>query len=257
MPAAMRENLAWLNPKTQPRRQIGDDNLAPYRIGEPGHSGKCDTGILLQDLLDLGRRDVDARALDHFGAASRILERSILTKRTKITGPEVAIGRKRRRVELRTRAEITFAEIALDLYLSDFIPLAFAAQRRVPDPHLHAWQGRTLTPCALLQRPIVWSDTAVTVVLSGAINVADLRCAELFRRLEDVLRSTDRNTRSHRCGPARVEPRVPDQGIGHCGQRIDCRALVSLDQVERAFRVEVSLQHERRTVAERRRNRIN
>src|SRR5262245_65477414 len=110
MPAAVRENLAWLNAKAQPRRQIGHDNLAPYRIGEPGHSGKCDAGILLQDLLDLGRRDVDARALDHFGAASRILERSILAKRAKITGPEVAVGRKRRRVELRTQAEITRSE---------------------------------------------------------------------------------------------------------------------------------------------------
>src|SRR5262249_16942016 len=170
LPAAMREYLAWLKPKAQPRRQIGDDNLAPYRIGEPGHSRKCDTGILLQDFLDLGRRDVDARALDHFGAASRVLERSILAKRAKITGPEVAIGRKRRRVELRTRAQITFAEITLDLYLSDFTVLGFAAQRRVPDSHLHAWQGRTLTSSALFQRPIVRGDTAVTVVLSGAIN---------------------------------------------------------------------------------------
>src|SRR5215510_87592 len=210
MPPAMRENLAWLNAKTQPRRQIGDDNLAPCRIGEPGHAGQGDAGILLQHLLDLGGRDIDARALDHFRAAPRILERSILAKRAKITGPEVAIGRKRRGVELRTRAEITFAEIALDLYLSDFISLAFAAQRRVPDSELNAWQGWTLTACALVQRPMVWRDTAVTVVLGGAINVADLRRAELFRRLEDVLRSPDRNTRSHGCGPAQVKPRLAD-----------------------------------------------
>ena len=73
------------------RRQVGDDELALRRIGKPGHACKGYAGVLLQDLFHFGRRDVDARALDHLRAAPREAQRAVLLQRAEIAGPEIAV----------------------------------------------------------------------------------------------------------------------------------------------------------------------
>src|SRR5262249_12169839 len=249
MPPAMREKVAGCDYPTRSRRQKGDDDLAPRRIGNAGYPRKCYGRMLLENLLNFDRRDVDPRALDHFGAASGILQRSVPAQRAEITGPEVAIGRKCGGIELRTRAEIAFAEIALDLYLSDFTPLAFTA-RGVADSDLHTRQGRTLALGTLFQWPVVRCDAAVSVVLGGAVNVADLRDAEPSSCLKDFWRHSDRNPRSQRGGRGGLEGGGADKSFGQAGQRIVCRAFSALDKVECPPRLEMSLQHEGRAMGE-------
>src|SRR5262245_9685148 len=213
--------------------------------------------MLLQDFLDLSRRNVDPRALDHFGAAAGVFEGSVAAKRTKIPGPKVAIGGKGGCIERGAGAEIAFAKIALDLNLSNFVRLGFAVGRRVADADLDARQGWTLARSAFFEWPMVRRHTAVPITFRGTVDVADLRRAELLGCLQDVLRRADGNARSQGCGAAWMEVRVTNQGVGHCRQGVDRGAPVPLDQLERSPRFEVALQHQRGAVADRGRQRID
>lgn len=128
----------------------------------------------MQDLLHLGRRHVDARALDHLRAPPRTLQGAVLPQQAEIAGPKVAVRGEDRCVELRTVAEIALHQISAHLDLSDLGGSHVATCLRVTYAQLYAGQGDALACRARLERRIVRRDTAVAVVLGGAVDIADL-----------------------------------------------------------------------------------
>ena len=72
---------------------VGDDDLAPDGIVDARHSRKPHVRMLLQNLLHLGRRNVDPRALDHFGTAPHEHDCTVRPQQAEVTGREIAVRR--------------------------------------------------------------------------------------------------------------------------------------------------------------------
>src|SRR5712672_1247527 len=89
-PAAVLAQRIGIERCTGMRHDKGDDRLTPLAGRRADNSGLCDAGILQQEALDLGRRNVDAAALDDFGVAADETEVALRVEKTEIAGSEIA-----------------------------------------------------------------------------------------------------------------------------------------------------------------------
>ncbi len=154
---------------------------------------------------------------------------------------------------LAARTGIAVRAVASHLDVAD---LAGPAQRTVlgiDDAQAHAGQRRALAMRPALERPVMPSDATIAVGFGLAVDVAHFAGAELRGRFDHVMRTADGEPGTQGACAVRREARVRQQGVGHRRQRVDGRASVSFDEVERLARLEAALQHESCTVSECRR----
>src|SRR5438132_535265 len=139
-----------------------------------------------------------------------------------VAGAEIAISRRlgpgeRSGIALGAGAAITRCHIARDFEEPGLASRQFAPVLRIDDTQPDARELRPLPLHAPRQRPVVRRHAAIAVDFGGAVDVADLRRAELFGgdALADVEAVLDDREvlQPHRFRPGARSRRVEDQRI--------------------------------------------
>ena len=139
-------------------------------------------------------------------------------------------------------ADVAAHDIAADLDHALFAAWQFRAGIGIDDADFHTRQRRSLAGGAPFQRPVMRRDAAIAVALRLAVDIADLARTKHRRCCNDILRRTDGQARAQAAHSLRPECRMRNDGTGDRRQRVERRATVPLDQVDRLARLEPALQ---------------